>query len=99
MESEAEETAEAIDNGKWTMTATSKNTVIEICGTCKGEGVEEYEHRISGHEWEMRKRQCRKCEGSGRLRVTIEKSIEPFVSPSPSMTVLKGQKKRKDQRF
>jgi DnaJ-class molecular chaperone len=52
---------------------------IEICGRCKGTGVEDFMERTSGHEFEMKKNKCAKCSGSGRIKVTTKVITEPFT--------------------
>lgn len=49
-------------------------THIEICPQCKGE--EKIRKMINQEDFEMIT--CPTCEGSGRVKVTIEKTIKPF---------------------
>lgn len=60
------------------MTTKSHERSIEICGRCKGTGYEITVNRLSGHEDEAVRIECKKCEGSGRLMVETITTTTPY---------------------
>jgi DnaJ-class molecular chaperone len=60
------------------MTMKSTSVKIEICGRCNGTGKEIYLVRTSGHDSEAYRVDCKKCDGSGRIKVTTETTVEAY---------------------
>lgn len=59
---------------------------IQLCKTCDGKGVIE-EHECTNyhkHEYDVHFRDCKTCEGTGRLQVKTVVVAEPFKIIKPT---------------
>lgn len=57
---------------------------IIICTNCDGKGILTRRVMTNYHkgEYDLHHFECYKCSGSGRLNLTITKTLEPFI-PTP----------------